>query len=188
VGRFWTLVGGFLNWASKLWNGNIDFRVKGRQQEEDLASTIGGLGAITPVLSPTAMDPNMINLAAKIHYFGGCLLFAAVVYFCRVAFLRSVTSKLNLGDGILTFLRQMNSLQPANPKKAMRGRVYVVCSFAIVATLLGLLVVQIAVPQATINDFHMTFWAELVALAFFGVAWVTACQLWSWLRDPDEPK
>ena len=62
--------------------------------EEDWISTIGGAAALVTALFPTNCktcdpDPN-----SQAHMIGAFILFAAVVYFCLVAFLRRVNEKL----------------------------------------------------------------------------------------------
>src|SRR5579859_4670785 len=64
ISRFWILVGGVLNGILQPWRGNRDFRVLGRQREEDLVSTIGGLGTIAAAFSPTAQVLTDKNLAS----------------------------------------------------------------------------------------------------------------------------
>jgi hypothetical protein len=73
--------------GSKLW-------VSLRRYEEDWISAIGGIAAIATALSPTACDGCSVDLKARIHLTGAFILFAAVVYFCLVAFLRSLNEKL----------------------------------------------------------------------------------------------
>ena len=73
--------------GSKLW-------VSLRRYEEDWISAIGGLAAIATAVAPTACDGCSIDLKARIHVTGAFILFAAVVYFCLVAFLRSLNEKL----------------------------------------------------------------------------------------------
>jgi hypothetical protein len=62
--------------------------------QEDLISTIGGAAAITAALFPTACDTCDLDRAAYIHMVSAFILFANVVYFCIIAFLRSLNKKL----------------------------------------------------------------------------------------------
>jgi hypothetical protein len=73
--------------GSKLW-------VLAKRYEEDLVSILGGVAAIAAALSPTACNGCAIDTQAIIHLVGAFVLFAAVVYFCLVAFLRRVNQKL----------------------------------------------------------------------------------------------
>jgi hypothetical protein len=65
-----------------------------KRYEEDWVSTIGGIAAILTALFPTARDGYPMDTAAYIHTAGTFILFASVVYFCLIAFLRSVNEKL----------------------------------------------------------------------------------------------
>jgi hypothetical protein len=185
VSWFWQWVGGALNGISQPWRGKMDFRVLGRKNEENLVSTLGGLGTIAAALSPTAEKFGEESLASTIHAIGGSLLFAAVAYFCLVAFVRAVNLKLRIPDGIFPFLSHMKSLQPANPKKVMRGSIYVVCGVIIALTLIGLVIAQKFAGMFTFTH-NITYWAEFVAMFLFGLAWTVACQRLRWLNDPDE--
>jgi len=195
VGRFWRYVGGFLNLVSKPWNENSDFRVKGRENEEDWISTLGGLAAIFAALFPTACDSCKTDAISSIHYVAAAILFLTVVYFCLVAFPRGVTAKLQKGDPVITFLRAVKEALTKNGpdgfsnnrKKILRGCIYVFCGSLIALIMLGLLAAQGTVPEATRKAFHITFWVEAVALCLFGIAWLTAFQF-SFLLDDDEKK
>ena len=185
ISGFWIFVGGVLNGILQPWRGNRDFRVLGRKREEDLVSTLGGLGTIAAAFSPTAQVLTEKNLASTIHGIGGALLFSTVAYFCLVAFVRSVNSKLGIADGIVPFLSRMNSLRAANPRKIFRGDVYVVCGVIIAVTLVVLVILQnFAAGFANANN--LTFWAEFVSMLLFGIAWTVACQRLPGLNDPDE--
>jgi len=65
-----------------------------KRYEEDWVSTIGGIAAILTALFPTARNGYPMDTAAYIHTAGAFILFASVVYFCLIAFLRSVNEKL----------------------------------------------------------------------------------------------
>lgn len=73
--------------GSKLW-------VLAKRYEEDLVSILGGIAAIVTALSPTARDGYPMDTRAVIHTVGAFILFAAVVYFSLIAFMRSVNIKL----------------------------------------------------------------------------------------------
>jgi len=65
-----------------------------KKYQEDAVSTIGGLAAIATALFPTACDTCSMDTNAKIHMTGAFILFSNVVYFCLIAFLRSLNRKL----------------------------------------------------------------------------------------------
>lgn len=157
VGRFWQWMGSFLNWLITF--VNVDFRMWGRKHEEDMVSTIGGLAALTAALYPTACDGCVPDTKSHIHIIAAVILFSTVVYFCLVAFLRSVKAKLQIDKRATT-----------------RRRVYLSCGWGIALMMLGSLVVSYAFPAFTSNKPHLTFWVESVALWLFGIAWLTASQ------------
>lgn len=80
--------------GSKLW-------VLVKRYEEDWISAVGGIAAIATALSPTACDGCAFDTQAKIHTVGAFLLFANVVYFCLIAFLRSLNEKLLSNNELL---------------------------------------------------------------------------------------
>ena len=182
VGPFWQSVGKISAFLSKQ-----DLAVMGRKHEEDLVSTIGGLAAFFVALCPTACDTCCADMNARIHYVAAVVLFLTVAYFCFFAFLRSVSSKLGLTEGVFTFLGSTKKAQIKDKKKVLRGRVYVTCGSLIAFTMLVLLVVQSTAPEITIKTFRITFWGETVALSLFGIAWTTAFQF-RCMRDEDEEK
>lgn len=73
--------------GSKIW-------VLAKRYQEDLVSLLGGMAAIATALFPTTCDTCTPDLIGNVHTTGAVLLFAAVVYFCLVAFPRSVNEKL----------------------------------------------------------------------------------------------
>jgi hypothetical protein len=71
----------------KLW-------VLAKRYQEDLVSLLGGMAAIATALFPTYCDGCSIDIKARIHATGAVILFTTVVYFCLIAFMRSVNEKL----------------------------------------------------------------------------------------------
>jgi len=65
-----------------------------REYQEDVVSTVGGVAAILTALSPTTCDGCLMDTKATIHLLGAFILFSTVVYFCLIAFLRSLNQKL----------------------------------------------------------------------------------------------
>jgi len=68
--------------------------------QEDVISTVGGLAAILAALFPTACDGCRTDTRAVIHLSGAFILFSIIVYFCLVAFLRSLNQKLLRDDAL----------------------------------------------------------------------------------------
>lgn len=79
--------------TQSLWKWIISFKWLNRYQE-DVISTIGGFAAIFTALFPTNCDGCTVGPDARIHFAGAFILFATIVYFCLIAFLRSLNAKL----------------------------------------------------------------------------------------------
>jgi hypothetical protein len=73
--------------GGKLW-------VRIRRDQEDWISALGGIAAIFTAMFPTACDGCSLDTIARIHTIGAFVLFAPVVYFSLIAFLRSLNKKL----------------------------------------------------------------------------------------------
>ena len=171
--------GGFWYEARKFW----------AKHQEDLISTIGGFAAIAAAVCPTACDTCTRDLKSNIHTVAATILFSIVVYFCWFPFLDKVLDK--LGDQIkkdddeskLAFLlRVKRALKGSGGKVAYlrrvvrRGWVYLFCGLGIAVVLLALVAAEFTVLDETRMAYHLTFWAETIALFLFGIAWMTASQ------------
>lgn len=197
VGPIWKFIGGLMNWVSTPWRApETDYRVKGRKNEEDLVSTLGGLAAMITALYPTACDTCTTDITSSIHYLSAGILFSTVVYFCLFAFLRQVIKKWIRfeGGGVLKFLRTLKDaytkggeLWSNHSKKKLRGIIYIVCGWLVIMMMISLLGATLTLPKAIMNAYHITFWAETIAMWAFGIAWLTAYQ-WEFLLDDDEMK
>lgn len=195
VGWFWRSVGGFANAVAALWHEKKDYRIVWRQGEEDTVSTIGGLAALMTALFPTACDTCDAGGISWTHYTSAVILFLTVVYFCHMAFLRSVSRKLSLPMGLCPFLKALfeknesglySIRRSKDAHKVLRGCIYVVSGFVILIILLLALLAQTLLPLSVRINWHITFVAEASALTIFGVAWTTACQKLGCLLDQDE--
>jgi len=85
------------NETTTLWERFISFRWLNRYQE-DVISTIGGVAAIFTALFPTNCNTCPVDTTAKVHLTGAFILFSTIVYFCLIAFPRSLNKKLLGGD------------------------------------------------------------------------------------------
>jgi len=79
--------------TQSLWKWIISFKWLNRYQE-DVISTIGGFAAIFTALFPTNCDGCAVGTDARVHLVGAFILFSTIVYFCLIAFLRSLNAKL----------------------------------------------------------------------------------------------
>ena len=162
VGKFWQELG-------KFWNGAIEFRIRMRKIEERVVSFLGGVAAICAALSPTACDFCGNGIKSRIHIVAAVILFSTIAYFCLVA-----------------FRGQVKDATDKEVKKKRRGRIYSFCGWGIIVVMLGLVASRFTVPLLARNAGPITFLAETVALAFFGISWMTASKIFTWLADEEE--
>jgi hypothetical protein len=79
--------------TKSFWKWVISFKWVNRYQE-DIISTTGGFAAIFAALFPTKCDYCKPSIDASIHNAGAIILFSTIVYFCLIAFIRSLNNKL----------------------------------------------------------------------------------------------
>jgi hypothetical protein len=90
-------VGDFWKWANRFWKGAVNFRIWERQHEEDLVGWAGGIAACVTALCPTALCIGTdcpSDWKSNVHYIGAIILFSSTVYFCLIAFLGQVNTKI----------------------------------------------------------------------------------------------
>ena len=139
---------------------------KGHTKTEIWVSGVASLAAAVVALSPTSCDTCAPDIRSKIHYFGAAIMFGILAYFCLVPF-----RKHTRGQG---------------GKKERRARVYLICGWIIVLCILTIGIGNIILPDATMKSSHLTYWAEVVALEAFGVAWIVAGKVIGPLVDEED--
>lgn len=86
-----------------------------KRYQEEWISSLGGLAALLTALNPTACDGCSMDTTAWLHTSGAFVLFASIVYFCLVAFLRSLNKKLIDANSdftkVATAIRSVQSLR-----------------------------------------------------------------------------
>ena len=162
VGKFWQVL-------DKFWNGAIEFRLGMRKIEERVVSLIGGFAAICAALFPTACDFCGNDIKSRLHMVAAVILFSTIAYFCLVAF-----------GG------QVKDATDKEVKKKRRARIYSFCGWGITVVMLGLVAAQFMVPVTARNVWPITFLAETIALGLFGISWMTASKIFTWLADEEE--
>lgn len=88
--------------------------------QEDIVSAVGGFAGIFAALYPTARDGFPMDFDAKVHMVGAFILFSNVVYFCMVAFLRSLNQKL-VADLLLENGIKVTSAAVAQKLKSLKS-------------------------------------------------------------------
>jgi len=119
--------------------------------QEDVISTVGGLAAILAALFPTACDGCRTDTRAVIHLSGAFILFSIIVYFCLVAFLRSLNQKL-LREDVLrkdkTFIELVSNIR----KEKSNGNASLPVRFWNFMTLESLIFRTIAAKRNLLSD------------------------------------
>jgi len=153
---------GALLWA---YNGR---EATGKIRWDKIMGKVGSLAAFCAAIFPTSCDGCGVSLQSTIHYVAAVILFSAVAYFCW-AFRNSAKASLT------------------QDKKAVRRvMIYSVCLIAIFVSMLGAGAAQLTLSVATRETLYVTFYAELVAMLAFGVAWIVAGKVLPPLVDDDE--
>jgi hypothetical protein len=90
-----------------------------------------------------------------IHTAFAALMFLVLAYFCIFLFRRSSPEK------------------PFTRRKRYRNRIYGICGLIIVACMFLMVTLTISRVLEERHPSHLLFWCESLALAAFGVAWLT---------------
>lgn len=138
----------------------------GHTPREARASKIASLAAILVAIFPTSCDTCATDLKAVIHYGAAVTLFAILQYFCFGPFRKDTKGQTG--------------------KKRLRGKIYFGCGAIMLACILSAGAAEIMQSSEAAQTLPIKYWAEFVALAAFGVAWIVAGKYLSPLVDPDE--
>jgi hypothetical protein len=136
----------------------------GHTTGQSRASKVASLAAILVALFPTKCDGCNINAVAIVHYCSATALFLILAYFCLGPFSKKAKNK--------------------NTKKSGRRRIiYKICG-----TIMLVCIVTVGISLATKigSEVSIIYWAEAVALAAFGVAWMTASKPIKFLAEEGE--
>ena len=117
-------------------------------------SKIASLAAILLAIFPTSYDIYKTDIKAIIHYCAAAILFAILAYFCFGPFRKNTKGQ--------------------KGKKGIRSKIYFTCGCIMVACMLGLGLMEITISDETLIAFKVTYWAEVLALGAFGIAWIIA--------------
>lgn len=138
----------------------------GHSLNEAMASKIASLAAVSIAIFPTACDGCETDLISSIHYGAAATLFVILAYFCFGPFRQNTKGK--------------------KGKTGRRSKIYYVCGWIMVGCIVFMLVTQITLPAETIKALSVTYWAELIALIAFGIAWIVAGKILPPLVDKSE--
>jgi protein-S-isoprenylcysteine O-methyltransferase Ste14 len=76
----------------------------------------------------------------------------------------------------LRLFRKTHPNKPPTPRKELRNGVYTFCGYSILACI-ALLAILKFMPDSPVNSLNPVFWLESIAVAAFGVAWLTKGEL-----------
>lgn len=138
----------------------------GHTPSEARASKIASLAAILVAIFPTSCDTCDLDLKAIIHYGAAVTLFAILQYFCFGPFRKDTKGQ--------------------KGKKGLRSKIYFVCGSIMLACILSAGAAEIVQSNEAAQTLPIKYWAEFVALAAFGAAWIVAGKYLSALVDPEE--
>jgi magnesium-transporting ATPase (P-type) len=130
---------------------------RGYDLEDEIAGTFSSICALGVAFFPTTPDTGVTQRQYDIgivHYIFAALLFSTLAYFCLVLFKMSAQNKL------------------VTPQKIQRNRVYTICGWVIVASLLLILVLHFFKVEHLIGNLGPNFCFESTALIAFGIAWL----------------
>jgi hypothetical protein len=134
----------------------FQFCCRGYDLRDEIAgifSSFCALGVAFFPTTPTYATKHQSQIGA-VHYTFAALLFLTLAYFCLVLF------------------RETADPATMTEKKRQRNRVYTVCGYAIMASILLILASKIPIVQRRIDNFEPVFWFETTALIAFGIAWL----------------
>ena len=146
--------------AAFLWAYN------GHSPAESHWSKTASVAAAVVALLPAACDTCPTTAVSVTHYVAAGVLFSILAYFCFVYF------------------RMKTKGMPG--KKGRRSKIYFVCGLIMVACMLAALVANFVLPPQTLKALRVTYWAEVIALAAFGLAWIVAGKYIPWFVDREE--
>lgn len=151
-------------------------------------SKLGALAAACAAIYPTACDSCTSDIKSQIHGIAAFILFASIVYFCFGPFSKAAKEKL---DKALEALeegkqkaqeRKQKAAQKAANEARERLMVYWVCGSVSAICMLIIAAANFLLPVETSRALQITYRGEYVAMWAFGVAWLVAGKIITWVR------
>lgn len=148
---------------------------RGKATLDGRVSTLGGLAALVIAFFPTDPEPPLTDLQeliGTVHLIGAGVFFVVLAGFCLWLFPNAP---------------RFMDYEQRNVYEVRRDRIYRGCGWGIVISLLAIGVTKV-LPVAQDLAWQPVFWFEWLALALFGVSWITAGKYWriSFLVAPNE--
>lgn len=138
----------------------------GHTPKEARRSKVASIAAILVALFPTSCDLCEANITSFIHYGAAAILFSILAYFCYVPF-------------------RLNTKGKAG-KPGRRSKIYFVCGSIMIACMLAMFASTLLLPDSTLIELRITYWAEAISLIAFGIAWTVSGKYFSIFVDDAE--
>ncbi len=131
---------------------------RGYDRQDEIAGTFSAICALGVAFFPTTPDSCVTKFQGDIgtvHYVFAALLFSTLAYFCLVLFKMTAANR------------------RVTRKKLQRNQVYTGCGYAILASMLLIIVLKMIFKvENLIGNLSPTFCFESTALIAFGFAWL----------------
>ena len=147
---------------------------KGYEPKDSIAGNLAGLFAFGVALFPTTPTPSASTcqeIIGHVHLAFASLFFSTLAYFS------------------LRLFTKTDQAVPSN-KKLQRNKVYRTCGYAMVACLILILAAKISHASDTggaLGKWDLIFWLESIAIAAFGVSWMTKGEAILKDLEPEQP-
>ncbi len=122
---------------------------------DDIAGDIAGLGALGVAVFPAAPA----NATGQQMVIGVVHTVSAAVFYLTLAFFA------------LVLFRKTDPTQPPTPQKLVRNRVYLISGLVMLLSLALIVLVNVLPGLQGLQQYHVYFWLETLAVEAFGVAW-----------------
>jgi hypothetical protein len=130
----------------------------GYDRQDSVVTKLAGLFGLCIALFPTSPTSEKGDIISVIHYVTAGIFFVLLAY----------TS---------VFLFTKSSGYPT-PQKFKRNRIYRICGIVMAVTVIGIPIDGIDAIWDKIGFLHPTLILELLALASFGISWLTKGEFW----------
>lgn len=137
---------------------------KGYETKDNVVSTLAGIFAFGIALLPCTSDVSIpCNMRAyiSIQLIGTLHLTMAALFFTTLAYMSYFIFTMSAGE------------QTKN--KAARNTIYKTCAWVMVGCLIGIVIYMVWLKKSfpVLENYHIVYWLETIALLAFGVSWLT---------------
>ena len=141
------------------------FAYNGYNILEKYLSKLAALAALGVAMFPCACSGNL-EIIPKVHYVSAAIMFGVLLVFSYFFYKRASKKE--------------------TPEAKVRSIIYLICAFAILAAMLGMLVDFVSNESLTNAFPRFTFYAEMTGLVAFGIAWLIASRVIPYVTGKNE--